>query len=84
VRRRSVRVARLFPAVASDDDVAVPQSDASVGAGAEVTIAAVAGEPLESSRQVDAVALGNASGETDVFSRAVLLRRRRGLSRQRP
>ncbi len=60
-------------AVAGDDDVVVPQSDAGVLAGTEVRVAGVAGESLEPAREAEAISLGDSPGKANVLSRTVVV-----------
>jgi len=62
----------VFATVTREDDVTRLQSDAGVPAGAQVGVTAVAGEPHESAREFDAVALGDPPCPPDVPAGALL------------
>jgi hypothetical protein len=66
----------FFPTVTGDHHLPVLQTDASVLAGSQVGITAVAGKADERSRQGESVALGHPASATDVPAGALVTTRR--------
>ena len=68
-----VRIPRLRPALARDDDVTAARSHAGVSTGYEIDVTGVTGKAFEPSRQRQSVSFRDTASPADVSTREVVI-----------